>query len=194
MSYENAPATALLASNCLCCGRALVDAASVTAGVGPVCRKKWGYTAISEDLRLAANVLIHEAARSECENARRIEIADELRAMGADVLADKIMDRFLKPAATLRFETVTFGKGKWEKEVEAIVVVTKYNPEFNNTFKTLVDWKDRSIAYNQKGKFNGWAIKPESKGQLWRAIKTHFAGDFIETPDGEQSLIPALAA
>ena len=42
-AYETAPATLLLATNCACCGRPLVDADSVTAGVGPECRKKHGF-------------------------------------------------------------------------------------------------------------------------------------------------------
>ena len=35
--YTNAPATKLLATNCLACGRPLVDALSVERGVGPEC-------------------------------------------------------------------------------------------------------------------------------------------------------------
>jgi gamma-glutamylaminecyclotransferase len=41
--YENAPATRLLATSCACCGRALLDAISVEAGIGPDCREKYGY-------------------------------------------------------------------------------------------------------------------------------------------------------
>ena len=44
MTYESAPATRLLAVSCCCCGRPLLDAVSVQAGVGPVCREKFGYT------------------------------------------------------------------------------------------------------------------------------------------------------
>ena len=42
MSYINAAATQFLSSNCACCGKALVDADSVQAGVGPECRKLHG--------------------------------------------------------------------------------------------------------------------------------------------------------
>jgi hypothetical protein len=45
MSYESAPATKMLATQCACCGRALVDAASIEAGMGPTCRKQHGYAA-----------------------------------------------------------------------------------------------------------------------------------------------------
>lgn len=34
-TYENAPATKMLATNCVVCGRALVDAVSVEMGIGP---------------------------------------------------------------------------------------------------------------------------------------------------------------
>lgn len=40
--YENAPAAAMLATHC-CCGRPLLDAVSVEAGIGPDCRKKHGF-------------------------------------------------------------------------------------------------------------------------------------------------------
>lgn len=43
MSYENAPATTLVATRCACCSRPLVDAVSVEAGVGPECRRRHGY-------------------------------------------------------------------------------------------------------------------------------------------------------
>jgi len=41
--YENAPATTMLATHCCCCGRPLLDAVSVEAGIGPDCRKKHGF-------------------------------------------------------------------------------------------------------------------------------------------------------
>lgn len=45
MGYEEAPATEMMASHCLLCGRPLVDAVSVETGIGPVCREKYGYGA-----------------------------------------------------------------------------------------------------------------------------------------------------
>lgn len=43
MRYENAPATAILATNCGICGKELLDAVSTECGVGPRCRKLHGY-------------------------------------------------------------------------------------------------------------------------------------------------------
>lgn len=45
MSYENAPATKMLATHCACCARPLVDAESVELGIGPDCRKRHGFKA-----------------------------------------------------------------------------------------------------------------------------------------------------
>lgn len=42
--YTNAPATVLLATQCACCAKPLLDADSVEAGIGPDCRRKHGYT------------------------------------------------------------------------------------------------------------------------------------------------------
>ncbi len=43
MSYESAPATRLLATNCCCCGRPLGDSVSIERGIGPECARKHGY-------------------------------------------------------------------------------------------------------------------------------------------------------
>jgi hypothetical protein len=42
-NYINATATKFIATNCACCGKALVDADSVQTAVGPECRKRHGY-------------------------------------------------------------------------------------------------------------------------------------------------------
>ena len=60
MSYENAAATKLLATNCVICGRALVDATSVELGVGPECRKHVDGD-IADDTRKTANEQVFKA-------------------------------------------------------------------------------------------------------------------------------------
>jgi hypothetical protein len=54
MSYENAPATKMLATHCACCARPLVDATSVEVGVGPECRKKHGFDKPDVEVELAS--------------------------------------------------------------------------------------------------------------------------------------------
>ena len=188
MSYELAPATALLDTECLCCGRALLDAASVTAGVGPVCRQNYGYNEIPDALRVTANVLIHEAARGDCDNARREEIAATLSELGAETLAEKIRDRFMSPAVRIHSQVVTFGRGEWAREVDALVIKTAYNPAFNVAFKEGVDWRDRSVAKDDDGKFAGWAFLPTARRDVWEVLKAQFGGQILATDEGRTTI------
>ena len=187
-SYELAPATALLDTDCLCCGRALLDAASVTAGVGPVCRQNYGYNEIPDALRVTANVLIHDAARGDCDNARREEIAATLSDLGAETLAEKIRDRFMAPAVRIHSQRVTFGRGEWAREVDALVIKTAYNPAFNVAFKAGVDWRDRSVAKTDTGKFAGWAFLPTARRDVWEVLQDQFAGQILATEDGRTTI------
>jgi hypothetical protein len=91
-NYENAPATLILATNCAACGRPLVDAASVEAGLGPDCRKKYGAAEIDDDARKAANVIVHRIAVEQTGKSV-LEGVAELRALGCDKLADRITKR-----------------------------------------------------------------------------------------------------
>lgn len=43
MSYVNSASCKFVATHCVCCGRALSDAPSIEAGMGPHCREKYGY-------------------------------------------------------------------------------------------------------------------------------------------------------
>ncbi len=65
MSYEQAPATKMMATQCAICARPLVDAKSVEIGIGPTCREKYGYNELAgctEEVRTEANKVIHAIA------------------------------------------------------------------------------------------------------------------------------------
>ncbi len=114
--YENAPATLMVASNCACCGKDLVDSVSVETGVGPDCRKKHGFTkaqgemdaeeawplaydvpaagkAIVEgDARKAANILTHKIAMAQ--NGPQVsKWVQAISLCGFAKLADRIAKR-----------------------------------------------------------------------------------------------------
>ena len=90
MGYEQAPATRMLATNCVMCNRPLVDAASVEAGIGPVCRKKYGYAAeITEEHRCEANKRIHSIALNRRDKQTSVLIR-EIEDMGLGVLAHSL--------------------------------------------------------------------------------------------------------
>ncbi len=95
MSHENAPATKLLATNCACCGRALVDAVSVETGIGPECRKRFSVdVVVDETARAEANVLVHSVAKRGVRRDECRKICEKLSALGFVVLAARIMKRF----------------------------------------------------------------------------------------------------
>ena len=51
-SYETAPATRMLATQCAVCARPLLDAVSVETGIGPHCRAKYGFNVeVAPELR-----------------------------------------------------------------------------------------------------------------------------------------------
>lgn len=101
-SYENAPATKLLATACACCGRALVDAVSVESGIGPECRKKFSVdVVVDESARIEANALVHAVAKKGVNKSECRVICAKLAALGYVVLAARIMKRFRMTAAVV---------------------------------------------------------------------------------------------
>ena len=92
MSYENAPATHLVATECCVCNRPLVDAVSVETGMGPTCREKYGVgddgTSIEE--RRQANKLTWAIAADSSDPLRTVACLRELRMLGFNKLADAI--------------------------------------------------------------------------------------------------------
>lgn len=92
-SYEDAPATRMLATHCACCGRPLVDAVSVEAGMGPECRRRHFVGApVDEATRKEANKLIYEIALKQ-DGFGIAEPLDKLRALGFDRLVKRIEQR-----------------------------------------------------------------------------------------------------
>ena len=107
MGYEDAPATRLVATNCCCCQRPLVDAQSVELGIGPVCRAKNGYdqvTALPGEARVEANKLINIcAAKREGEEVlAAVKRLFELGAIG-------VVTAILKRLATVQIATTEEG-------------------------------------------------------------------------------------
>ena len=89
MSYSQAPATRMLATHCGACARPLVDATSVEAGLGPECRKQY----LSINLHsMQANALIYRLALAQ-SGAAALQCSEELRALGFEKLADRVMVR-----------------------------------------------------------------------------------------------------
>ena len=94
--YEDAKATHLLATHCACCSRPLLDARSVETGMGPICRKRYGFDdSIPEEARKEANKLIYTIARHQ--KGEHVEGAlARLKDLGFTKLVDRINKRLRK--------------------------------------------------------------------------------------------------
>jgi len=95
MSYQDSPACKMLATNCVVCGKPLVDATSCQLGTGPECREGFD-GGISEETRKTANEVVFRAALAAQagEISKVKELAKELADMGLPGLAEKVGRRF----------------------------------------------------------------------------------------------------
>lgn len=139
MSYENAPATKLLATACACCGRALVDAVSVETGIGPDCREKYGVTFdTTNDAHVEANALVFQVARKgmTAESAR--PIFDRLAALGFSVLADRIAKRFRTEVTRVDVEAL---RAEYAKKLNAFAYDNASKQEINDAVRAFLAYQ-----------------------------------------------------
>jgi hypothetical protein len=181
--YENAPATKLLATHCACCGIPLVDSVSVDVGVGPVCRKKHGFTKkVSEEVRREANQLVYQIALANSEGqgnaprARRMDIAracTRLRELGFDKLAGIIEKRICPVRITVAGN--------------ALVVASPYSEEATDAFRRVPGrhWHGRGCSCGRDlgaEKVNAFPLA--SRPALWAALQRAFRGQVAIGPKG----------
>lgn len=133
MSYENAPATRMLATHCTACGKPLLDADSITAGLGPVCRK--AARSIPEEVRERANKVIYECAREDVTVEQLQACVIELHLLGCNKIAERISKRAGRQVITITADAAdvtapyseTFlrhrGPGRWVRSER----VTRYH-------------------------------------------------------------------
>lgn len=196
MPYENAPATKMIAVECACCGRPLLDAVSVETGMGPHCRKKHGFSKPDFEVDTVAVITTLAATLPAELYAAIVPSADE-----ADLprrAANRLVHRIacLGSGAPSAFETFAsmvnalseLGfvklasriKARWAsiriEEANGELVLTS---PFNETFVP----EARAIPGRR------WA-KPvnifpaSSKPQLWAALRKCFAGRIASGPKG----------
>lgn len=172
MGYQSAPATRMLATRCICCNRALLDSESIEYGIGPVCRKKYGFFDHVPN-REAANALVHQAAIAAQNNdvSEVLRLADEIDAMGLDVLAAKIRERFIE----IRLVENVPG------EVEVYI---PFCQEFIDVLRANIPRRGKRMVKNANDKFKCWVIKREFQRDLFDALKAGFPGRYALGPKG----------
>lgn len=171
-AYENAPATKMLATNCVCCGRALVDAISVEMGIGPECRKE-NDGGISDETRTEANKIVHGAAVAAGLGriAEVLVAADKVEALGLAVLAGKMRRRF-KNAERLADIEIVEVSGTYR-------VITPYRRKDSKAF--VAAW--RTVPGRRWE--NGANVVPvASKTALWAVLRQFFGGKYAKGPKG----------
>lgn len=155
-NYENAPATRMLATHCAVCRRPLVDAKSVEIGMGPDCRKKYGYDLIvSPEARARANKIVYELAlHADATDELPTKIA-ELKALGFEKLATVVAERM----AAVK---VLHEDGRY-------VTFTPYNVNFVDRIRTV-----RGRRWDRESK--AWSVPETEKPALWNVLKACFGG------------------
>lgn len=195
MSYENAPATRLLATHCACCGRPLVDAASVEAGIGPECRRKHGYgeaqgepdwtaaalalvpdvgagwlqVSYQGDARAACNALVHRVAVTGEKPDYQIAAIAAIRALGYATLARKLAEHALGLVEVLP-----------SAQPERLTVRTPFDAAF------VVALKAARIGARWEKVEKVWSIPSDQRARaaLWSALRDHFAGRMLVSETG----------
>lgn len=161
MGYEHAPATQMLATDCIMCGRPLVDAVSIEAGIGPVCRQKHGYSSgVTEEHRCEANKLIHAIASDRraksvvswigaIENMGMRELAFALRVAVADFTVSEFDGKLILKAP--RMESIFRVPGRtWDPEQKVSTFPLTSRVQL---FYALREELPNGIGFGKKGLF-----------------------------------------
>ncbi len=154
MGYENSEACKMLATHCAACSKALVDAASVEAGMGPDCRKKYLVGEVAPELRDAANKLVYKIAILQ-KGPEVVAAVNEIRVMGLAVLANRIAERL---AAVVI-----------EENGEVLAVYTPYREEAVFAMKKIPGRK-----WDKENKVN--LVPVAQKMALLKFLQTYFKG------------------
>lgn len=174
-SYENAPATRLLASHCACCNRPLVDAKSVELGIGPDCRAKYGFDlAVPDAARVEANRIVYAIALANVRDpAARIMVQASiatLRTLGFAKLADRVAKRLPKRDEPKPVVTIEVDGG-------AYVVRAPYDARHVDRMRLVPGRRwDRGAKADR--------VPVASKGALFAALRASFAGAVALGPKG----------
>lgn len=111
-----------------------------------------------DDSRKAANVLVHHIAKFQ-KGPESMGAIRLIRALGYEVLADRIEDR-LKPEIIIE-----------EDEDQGRIVV---DSPYNKTFVALVrEIEDRKFDFETKT----WSVPKKKKRDLWEALKAAYEGE-----------------
>jgi hypothetical protein len=171
----------MIASNCACCGRPLVDAKSVECGVGPECRKRHGFGEAQHspdfaaarvhipeiageteaDAHKAANVLVYQIALDQA-GERVLACVLACAALGYETLAARVAERVSGKLSVLADGT-------------DLLVRTGYSELAVVMYRPLGRWDKEAKA---------WRIPAARRGELWASLKVLYGGRLLKTDKG----------
>jgi len=176
--YTEAPATRLLASFCVCCGRPLVDATSVELGLGPECRRNIYPEGVGEIERRTANKLVCAAAKAaQLGKVQEVlDLAESIRALGFEVLAGKVGRRFTRVAPKDRKVDIEVSE-----KGDLLIVKTPFRRGAKDEF--IAAW--RAIPGRRFDRSNESNVVPVAQKQaLWNLLREFFPGKWGKGPKG----------
>lgn len=194
MSYEKAPATALVATHCCVCGRPLLEAESLASGIGPICAQKTGFgrEGLPPEVRERVNKLVYELAALG-KSMRAVPLLTELRELGFGRIADRIE---LRLADMVEVSLVLRSDGLLQLEIPRLE-----DAAFGRLLTELRTVPGRRVV-SVEGKGPRTTI-PNARGPilaLYRVLSRHLPGKLAVSPKGmfvipdESGLDEALTA
>jgi hypothetical protein len=180
MSYEDAPATKMLATHCVICARPLRDALSAELGIGPVCREKHGWDAeigsLTEEGRIEANGIIHRIAADPANEALRASGCKDLRALGFSKLAERIEYRGKDAPAreVVEVRPSTHGTGYYVRSPYRPVAVEAWRAIPGRKFQgeTLEDF-----------------VPNDQRAALWSLLRRFYNGHKLVVRDVDRNVV-----
>lgn len=177
MGYENSASTLMLATNCVCCGRPLVDAVSVEMGIGPECRKG-AYPENLAESHGEANKLVYEASKLAQAGAveKVLEISKQLKELGFDELSKKVATRFKNAPRRMKDAKIII-----EETEDGLLVKTPYRRGESQAF--INAWREiPGRKYDRVSQKN--IVPKEQKPALWNLLTEFFPGKWGNGPKG----------
>lgn len=184
MGYEDATATKIMATHCCACGKPLVDSVSVQTGMGPICRKKYGFDVeVPPRVRALANKIVYRLACDVSHNTvtmESMEASSNLRALGFPKIANIFEARMVRIAIHvdgfdgqesyyLRApydETGAFNHSAWAPGRKPTKCAGFHTPTAKKTFH----WT--------------YPKNEESRKRIFDALVKHYNGHLAFAPDG----------
>jgi hypothetical protein len=189
MSYENAPATGLVATHCACCGRPLLDADSLKLGVGPVCAAKTGLTKpLLFPNWTAAKEVLGEEEYAELEIDKRRPIANdhEVARFVANRLVYRVAADPTGPRTASRVLALhALGYDEIAEKIASRLGAVRVREE-GESFVVEAPLSEKFIAEMRRVPGSRWVgerrarlVPMASKRSLWSAIRAAFPGAFV---------------